>query len=250
MFREERCEEILKILNEEGFSTVKNLSDKLHYSPATIRRDLVHMKQKGMIEKSYGGATPSDTGKFNVLPYELRKHNFTTEKKHIAEIAAGLIKENQVIFIDGSTTAACIIENLSPKSGITVVTNNLENCILLQRRGIRCYCTGGELSPAAPVFSGSLACNSLCSINTDIMFFSSKSLSTAGNISEYSETLSEPIKFAMRNSAKTVYLADSSKIGTSSMFNICNLSEINTVISEIDISGRFERVFENVEFLF
>ena len=113
MFREERCEEILKILKENGFSTVKNLSDKLHYSPATIRRDLVYMKQKGMIEKSYGGATPSDTGKFNVLPYELRKHNFTEEKKHIAKIAADLIRDNQVIFIDGSTTAACMIEYLS-----------------------------------------------------------------------------------------------------------------------------------------
>lgn len=250
MFKEERCEEILKILKENGFSTVKNLSDKLHYSPATIRRDLVYMKQKGMIEKSYGGATPSNTGKFNVLPYELRKHNFTEEKKHIAKIAASLIRDNQVIFIDGSTTAACMIEYLSSKSGITVITNNLENCILLQRRGIRCYCTGGELSAASPIFFGSVACAALSSLNTDIMFFSSKSLSSNGVISEYSETISEPIKYAMQNSAKTVYLADSSKIGTSSMFNICTLSEINTVISEIDISNRFDKSFVTVEFLF
>ena len=250
MFREERCEKILKMLNEEGFLTVKELTFRLHYSPATVRRDLEYMKQKGMIEKSYGGATPSDTGKFNVLPYELRKHNLTEEKKHIARIAAGLVRDNQVIFIDGSTTAACMIEYLNPKSGITVVTNNLENCILLQRRGIRCYCTGGELSPTAPIFSGTLACNSLSEINTDIMFFSSKSISISGNISEYSEIISEPIKFAMKNSAKTVYLADSSKIGTSSMFNICNLSEINTVISEIDISDSFDTSFDNLEFLF
>ena len=250
MFREERCEEILRILNEEGFSTVKELTDRLHYSPATIRRDLVYMKQKGMIEKSYGGATPSDTGKFNVLPYELRKHNFTDEKKHIAKIAAGLVKDNQVIFIDGSTTAACMIEYLAPRSGITVITNNLENCILLQRRGIRCYCTGGELSLTSPIFFGSVACSCLSKLNTDIMFFSSKSLSVAGVISEYSEAVSEPIKCAMKNSAKSVYLADSSKIGTSSMFNICDLSEINTVISEKDISRDFEKDFENVQFLY
>ncbi len=250
MFREERCEEILKILNEDGFSTVQHLSDKLHYSPATIRRDLVYMKQKGMIEKSYGGATPSDTGKLNALPYELRKHNFTEEKKHIAKIAASLVRDNQVVFIDGSTTAACMIEYLSTRSGITVVTNNLENCILLQRRGIRCYCTGGELSLSSPIFSGSIACSCLSQINTDIMFFSSKSLSGAGIISEYSESISEPIKFAIKNSSKTVYLADSSKIGTSSMFNICSLSEINTVISEIDISNRFDKTFDSVEFLF
>ena len=250
MFKEERCEIILKMLNEEGFLTVKKLTDKLHYSPATIRRDLEYMKQKGMIEKSYGGATPSDTGKFNVLPYELRKHNFTEEKKYIAKIAASILKDNQVVFIDGSTTAACMIEYLNPKSGITVVTNNLENCILLQRRGIHCYCTGGELSPAAPIFSGSLTCASLSNLNTDIMFFSSKSLSISGVISEYSEIISEPIKYALKNSAKTVYLADSSKIGTSSMFNICKLSEIDTVISEIDIADRFDTAFDNVEFLF
>ena len=208
------------------------------------------MKQKGMIEKSYGGATPSDTGKFNVLPYELRKHNFTSEKKHIAEIASRLVSDNQVIFIDGSTTAACMIEYLAPKSGITVITNNLENCILLQRRGIRCFCTGGELSGASPIFSGSLACDFLRRVNTDIMFFSSKSLSVSGVISEYSEAISEPIKFAMQNSSKTVYLADSSKIGTSSMFNICSLNQIDTVISEIDISERFDRSFGNVKFMF
>ena len=239
MFKEERCQEILRLLRENGFLTVEYLSQKLHYSPATIRRDLVHMEQNGMIEKSYGGASLAQNDKRHVLPYDLRKRSYSQEKKKIASIAAGLIKDNQVIFIDGSTTATGIIDFLDPHRNITVVTNNLENCIKLRESGIRGFCTGGEILPSTPSLGGKVTCDMLSSVNIDLMFFASKSLSLDGNISEHSESMTSTIKSAMKSSSQIVYLTDSSKLGTTSMFNICSLSEVDIVISERDISALF-----------
>ncbi|MBP3359696.1 MAG: DeoR/GlpR transcriptional regulator [Clostridia bacterium] len=250
MFKEERCSEILRLLRENGFLTVDYLSEKLHYSPATIRRDLVYLARKGSIEKSYGGAAIADIDKRHVLPYAMRKQSFTQEKKKIASLAATLIDENQVVFIDGSTTAAGIIDYIDPRRNITVVTINLENCIKLRERGIRGFCTGGEISSSTPSLSGRLTCDMLSRINMDIMFFASKSLSADGVISEYSESVMSAVTAAMENSSKKVYLTDSSKVGTSSMFNLCTLSDIDTVVSDKDISKKFRQKFKNVTFLF
>ena len=47
MYKKERIDSIMEILNENGYVTVKYLTEELHYSTATINRDLNDMvKQK------------------------------------------------------------------------------------------------------------------------------------------------------------------------------------------------------------
>ncbi len=238
MFKEERCKEILNLIREHGFLTVEFLSQKLHYSPATIRRDLVYLAQMGAVEKSYGGVSPAELDMRHALPYELRKKSSSAEKKRIAALAAGMIEENQVVFIDGSTTASGIIDYINPNKNVTVITNNLENCIKLQHKNIRGFCTGGEISPQTPSLQGKIACDMLSQINIDIMFFASKSLSSDGVISEYSESILMPVKAAMKNSSRIIYLTDSNKVGTVSMFNICTIDDVDAIICEKDISDK------------
>ena len=46
MFQEERIKIITELLKKNGFVTVKFLTDELHYSSATINRDLNLMQKK------------------------------------------------------------------------------------------------------------------------------------------------------------------------------------------------------------
>ncbi|KKK53911.1 hypothetical protein LCGC14_3090020 [marine sediment metagenome] len=56
MFNEQRQEEILKVLREQGRVSVEELSKSLKVSPSTIRRDLEEMEGKGLLRRTHGGA--------------------------------------------------------------------------------------------------------------------------------------------------------------------------------------------------
>lgn len=56
MFNEQRQEEILKVLEEQGRVSVEELSKSLKVSPSTIRRDLEELEGKGLLRRTHGGA--------------------------------------------------------------------------------------------------------------------------------------------------------------------------------------------------
>ncbi len=52
----ERPDRIVNLIDEHGFLTVRDLSERLNVSEMTIRRDLSHLEEEGRIKKTYGGA--------------------------------------------------------------------------------------------------------------------------------------------------------------------------------------------------
>ena len=56
MLQLKRQEEIMSLLAEQREMTVKELCAALYTSPATIRRDLSELEQRGLLRRSFGGA--------------------------------------------------------------------------------------------------------------------------------------------------------------------------------------------------
>ena len=56
MYGSMRQDAILTILKKQGYATLRELTEALHYSTATINRDLNRMEEKGLIKRSYGEA--------------------------------------------------------------------------------------------------------------------------------------------------------------------------------------------------
>ena len=52
----ERPERIVNIIDEHGFLTIRELSERLNVSEMTIRRDLIQLEEQGRVKKTYGGA--------------------------------------------------------------------------------------------------------------------------------------------------------------------------------------------------
>ena len=60
MYKNQRHTEILEILKEEGFCSVRELSERLYASLPTVRRDLNFLQREGLICRSHGGAIPAN----------------------------------------------------------------------------------------------------------------------------------------------------------------------------------------------
>ncbi|MDR2938864.1 MAG: DeoR family transcriptional regulator, partial [Clostridiales bacterium] len=56
MFSEERKDQIISLLQLKNRVTVLELTEKLHVSEATVRRDLQDLEQLGLLKRAHGGA--------------------------------------------------------------------------------------------------------------------------------------------------------------------------------------------------
>ena len=108
-----RRESIYELLKEQTTVYVKDLSQKFCVSDMTIRRDLHIMEEQGILVTHYGGATirhPSSV----IHTFDMRKESFFEAKAAIARRAVEFIKENDVIYLDPSTTVLLMTRYLPP----------------------------------------------------------------------------------------------------------------------------------------
>ena len=124
MIPDERRKEILELLDEKGYVSVKDLSQRLYVSLPTIRRDLTLLEREGYVLRTHGGASLSISDSF-VEPFALRKKTNLEAKKYIGKIAASLIHNNDTLFITSSSTCLEFASHIKPDLRLNILTNGM-----------------------------------------------------------------------------------------------------------------------------
>jgi DeoR/GlpR family transcriptional regulator of sugar metabolism len=250
MLKNQRQREIINLLKQrEGFVSVKELCETLYASESSIRRDLSFLEKRGDISKTYGGAEIIKNNT-NVIAFSKRFHHNTEAKKVIAKKAKTLIKDGMVIFLDQSSTSYYLANEIIDNSTLTVITNNIEILNLLSVSALTVISSGGMLSgnnrnclfgtDAQYIFENTYA---------DMVFFSTKSLSEAGVITDCvrEEILIRDVM--LKNAKKKIFLCDSEKFGTQSPYKQTTLENIDVFISENDIAKKYSTQFHSLKIL-
>ena len=155
----------------------------------------------------------------------------------MALAAIKLIKNGDVIFLDGSTSAFYIAEYLNEFKDIRVITNGIDTLSLLSKNNIIAYSTGGQLSLQNPsVLVGRYAEDTIRNFYADIAFFSAQSLDTNGEIYDCFEEEIFIRRAMMKNAKNKVFLCDNTKIGKTSPFHLCSLTDVDCLVSNTDVS--------------
>ena len=222
---------VLDILETQQYASVDELSSVLGVSTSTIRRTLEILQQKGLVTRTHGGVKINSDNNFSPN-FTFRIHQNSFEKKKIALCAIKLIKNGDIIFLDGSTSAFYIAEYLKEFKNIRVITNGIDTLSLLAKYNILAYSTGGQISTENPsVLVGRYAEDMICNFHADIAFFSAQAMDSNGEIYDcYEEEIF--LRRAMIKNAKTkVFLCDSTKIGKTSPYHLCSLKEVDYIAS-------------------
>lgn len=250
MLKNIREREILSLMkSKNGFITVKELCNALYASESSIRRDLASLEGKGSVKRTYGGAELV-TNFSSVLSFNKRLHHNIEAKKIIAKKAINLVSDNSIIFLDQSSTAFYLASELMTKKNVTVVTNNIEILSLLSASKLRTICSGGYLSREnRSCLVGADAHAVFGKIYADIIFFSTKSISNDGIISDC-----DPEEVAVRNcmlsnASKKIYLCDSEKFYSRSPYLQYNISDVDCLVSESDKAKEFLALNRNMQLL-
>jgi DeoR/GlpR family transcriptional regulator of sugar metabolism len=250
MLNREREQEILSILKRKnGFVTVRQLCESLFASESSIRRDLKALESQGLVKRSYGGAA-LERSYSNIVTFNHRTRQNVSAKRAIGQKAAGLIKEGDILFLDQSSTAFYLAVELVDRSGLTVVTNNIEIMMLLANSKNRILSSGGFLSSEnRNCLIGSDAQRTFESVYADAAFFSVKALSGEGVVADCSREEVAVRDAMLKNAARKVLLCDSSKFGLRAPFRQCGLEDVDILISEEDRAQRFAAYGDRVRLL-
>lgn len=231
MFKAERQEKILNLLNEKRYCSVSFLAKTLFVANITVRRDLEEMEERGLLHRCHGGATvPKHENR--EVPFAIREKENSSAKDAIAKKAAKLIHDGDTVFLDASTTASHIVDHIQTKQNLTIITNSVHVLEKLHGRKLRCYLTGGVLLENSHALVGKIAEETVCGLFADICFFSSQGITEDGIITDFSEDETRLRKCMIKNAKKSVFLYDQTKLGKRFLFTVCSLDSISCAITD------------------
>ena len=155
MFTEERQSAIEKCLRENGKVKVKELSEMFQVTEDCIRKDLKTLENAGKLKRTYGGAILSQDYPLKRDVVDRRQFNLD-KKRTIAAKAFKLIKNNETIFLDISTTNIELAKLLATSNMRVVVVSNMIDIlqILATNPSITAIGTGGTMYQTVNGFMG------------------------------------------------------------------------------------------------
>lgn len=229
----ERQQAIIGYLAKNGFVSVAELCQKYSVSEMTIRRDLSDLEKQGLLQRTYGGAIPSEPA-FYEISSRAKSSQFVEEKERIGKIAADMVNDGEVIFLDSGTTTLQIARYLKNKN-ITIVTNDLHIAFqLLDCRNINIYMVGGNLRRGTNNLIGPKANNFFDDIRGDKLFLAVEGIDDKAGLT-VPDMNEVPLKRKMVDSAsQTIVVADHSKLGRNTLGMIAPLSAANLLITDKD----------------
>ncbi len=229
---ERRREHILAYLSTRDRSSVGELSQLLGVSEVTIRKDLDLLESQGLLTRIHGGAVVSGRGRLE-LYFSTREQEHLEEKRRIAQVAAGLIRSGQRVFLDASTTALQVARLIKDREDLIVVTNGLFTALELNfSEGITVLVLGGTMRRRSSSLVRSPNEDWLQRLRLDLGFFGSRGVTAQDGLME-SDLDEARLKQAMvRVCALVVGLADSSKFGRTFFSAFALPNEIDRIITD------------------
>lgn len=236
----------------DGKVIVSDLALLYNVTEETIRRDLEKLEREGFAKKTYGGAVKSDNMTAE-LPYTVRKLTNVSGKKYIAEKIGNLIQDGDSIMLDASTTALFTVKSIFSKQNLTLITNSVEILLDLPlSNDWRVISTGGTYSQDSMSFLSSSAITNVSNYHADYAVMSCKGLDIEKGITDTRENNAHLKKCFIKNANKIVLAVDNTKFDKISFVKICELEDIDIIVTDVKPSAECIREFErkNIELIY
>jgi len=232
VLNEERRRHILEILNRDGRVLVVDLAKQFRTSQVTIRKDLDVLQSRGRIHRSHGGALP--VRERALLDPTLREKEalHRREKLRIANAAARMVQEGQVVILDSGTTTTAIARALREFENLTIITNAVNIAAELSGTSLEVMLTGGTLRKNSFSLVGPIAEETLRRLNADILFLGVDGFDVQHGLTTPNLLEAKVNRAMMDVSRVVVAVCDSSKFGRRALSSIAPRSGVHHLITD------------------
>src|ERR1700733_13193490 len=228
MLTAQRKKLILSRLAVEGHIVAKDLAEELGTSEDTIRRDLRELAQGGKLQRVHGGALPASAA---VGDLKVREQVSPRDKIVLGSMGASMIRPNQVVILDGGTTALQVARHLAPNLRATIVTHSPTVAVEAAKHPcVDIIMLGGRLFRHSMVNLGAAVIDAASHLRADIYFMGVTGVHPEAGLST-GDAEEAAVKRALHErAAETIVLASAEKLMAASPFVVTSLAEISLLV--------------------
>jgi DeoR/GlpR family transcriptional regulator of sugar metabolism len=231
MLKKERQAFILHQVNLHNRVLSSLLCNEIQVSEDTIRRDLQELAEEGKLIKVHGGAlSHAFSEKYNTSN-NIYSHD---KKKIIAQKAASLIQDGMFVLTSGGTTVIELARALPAQLRATFVSGSIPAILeYMQHPNIDVIMIGDRVSKNSKITIGGEAIEKIKQIRADLCFLGINAIDIKNGTTDNDWDIVQLKKAMVESSQKVVCLTISEKINTLQPIHICNVDEIDILITEL-----------------
>ena len=243
-----RLKGILDYLIECGGASVKDIAQHMNVSEMTARRDLYSLKEQNLILYISGVAIYNiNQARTRDDDYQLSHEQSTNNerKSRIGIKAASLIRPGDTIIIDTGSTTEELARHFPDISPCTVLCYNANIFNYLSTHAdLNILMTGGSYHRNTQMFECPEGISFIRRTRANMFFLSAAGISDLLGITCVNQYEIEVKQASMQVAQQKILLADSSKFGKIRPALFAQISEIDTVVTDSDITPEWVEVLE------
>lgn len=243
--RKKRISAITHLLQQKNEISVKEISEMMHVSEMTIRRDLDTLEEQGVVNRTHGGAVLLDPNTSIRYPYILGEQitKNTREKNLIGIKAASLVRPHETIFLDSGTTTPFVAKNLNPDLPITALCYTFTNAMeLYPRTNTNLILLGGLFHRDSNIFHSVENYGLIRNTRADKAFISTGGFDPEMGLTTFFDYEAAIKREMIRSARHIILVADSTKFGKISVAHFAELDDVDTIITDDGISKEYREI--------
>ncbi|SOE21493.1 DNA-binding transcriptional regulator of sugar metabolism, DeoR/GlpR family [Spirosomataceae bacterium TFI 002] len=245
MLKEERQKLILDRLNSSKKVNFGELEKILNVSYDSIRRDVIELEDKGLLKKVHGGIVANSY--YKGISESAGKFQGSDELGIIVKKAIKLFENNQLVLMDGGSTNFHIASQLPKNISTTIITNSPPLAVALnQHSNLEVILLGGQYFKKYQISLGTAVMDQLNNFKPDLYFMGVNGIHIDNGLTvrNYEETMQK--KKMMSISKNVVACTIEEKINHSENFKICNVDEIDVLVTNLSAKHKLLSDFESL----
>ncbi|WP_298261896.1 DeoR/GlpR family DNA-binding transcription regulator [Bradyrhizobium sp.] len=227
----DRQSDIVSLARTTGRVAVEDLALRFDVTPQTIRRDLNDLCDRRVLTRTHGGALISSS--VENLSYEARRLIAADAKRAIGIAAAALIPDKSSLFINIGTTTEEVAMALRNRSGLRVVTNNLNVAMMLYPQSeMEVIVIGGPVRRSDGAVIGGGAVDSIRQFKVDTAVIGASALDEDGSLLDFDALEVTASRAIIENARRVMLVCDRMKLQRAAPVRIAHMSQIHTFVTD------------------
>jgi DeoR/GlpR family transcriptional regulator of sugar metabolism len=246
LLNQKRKKFIIDLIEKSVGITTNELAEKLGVSLSTIRRDLNSLEKNRLILKTHGGAVPRSFSTSYEDPYQIKSQLQKREKEIIGKVTSSFIKDEDTVIFDSGTTSFQVAHSSKEKHFTAIALDLPVAMELADSPLIDLIVLGGKVREGIYAIIGAFAEEMLKNLHVNKFIMGADAIHIQRGITN--ATLAEtPIKkLAMQMAKEIILVSDSSKFGKISLAHVCNLRDVDKIVTDenlpLDVSRQLEEI--------
>ncbi len=227
----DRQQKIKELIIQKGVVRVNELSDLFEVSVLTIRRDLDLLADRGILERSYGGAILRQNMSIEPL-FKQKEQLYRKEKERIGTAAARLIEEGDMVLVNSGSTTLQVIKALRDKH-ITIITDNIAAALVSEDAAYDMVFLGGTYRTQSRSVAGTFALSALEKVYANKVIIGVDGFSFSHGLTTPVMEEAEITRLMIEKTVgQVIVVAASNKMGVVSNFKTASIEKIDTLVTD------------------